>query len=164
MAAITDLSTASAAVATDYTVLNQSGTDRKVTVSNLVSPSGTWTPSLRFGGADTGLTYTARYGAYFKLGALIIVFAQIELSNKGSSTGAATVIGLPVASIATSNFYVPVYLQAYAVTGGFLEGNIAPGAQIISLYSIASGTRAALTHAEFINTSVCQIVAIYQQA
>jgi len=43
------------------------------------------------------------------------------------------------------------------------DGNIAPGAQIISLYTLASGTRVALTNAEFTNSSVFQIVAIYEQ-
>lgn len=142
------------------------GNDRELTVpatgTAALIANSTWTPSLRFGGADTGLTYTARYGAYFTIGGLLIAFAQIELSNKGSSTGAATIVGLPVASINTANFYVPVYLQAYAVAGGFIEGNIAPGASTISLYSLASGTRAALTNAEFTNTSTFQIATIYQ--
>lgn len=164
MAAITDLAAASSVAAADLFVINQSGTDKKVTADKLaVQVAGTWTPSLRFGGADTSLTYAARYGRYYTLGKIVIAFAQIELSAKGSSTGAATVIGLPLAAINVANFYVPVYLQAYAVTGGFIEGNIAPGAQIISLYSLASGTRVALTHAEFTNGSVFQIVAIYEQ-
>jgi len=126
--------------------------------------SGTWTPSLRFGGADTALTYTARYGQYYTFGSLVVAFVQIELSNKGSSTGAATIIGLPFPSINTANFYVPVYLQAFAVTGGFIEGNITPNTSIINLYSLAAGTRAALTNTDFVNTSTFQIVALYQKA
>jgi len=164
MAAITDLASATSVATSDLLVLSQSGADKKVTADKFaIQTASTWTPSLRFGGADTSLTYTARYGRYYALGKIVIAFAQIELSNKGSSTGAATVIGLPIAAINVANFYVPVYLQAYAVTGGFLEGNIAPGAQIISLYTLASGTRVALTNAEFTNSSVFQIVAIYEQ-
>lgn len=124
--------------------------------------NSTWTPSLLFGGANTGMTYAARYGAYFTIGGLLIAFAQIELSAKGSSTGAATISGLPVAAINTTNFYVPVYLQAYNVTGGFIEGNIAPGGTTINLYSLSAGTRSGLTHAEFVNNSTFQVVAIYQ--
>lgn len=163
MAAITDLASASSVAVGDYLVISQSGTDKKVTANKFaIQTAGTWTPSLRFGGADTGLTYANRYGRYYVLGGLVFAFAQFELSAKGSSTGAVTVTGLPFPSINTANFYTPVFLQAYAVTGTFIEGNIAPAASTITLYSLASGTRSALTDAAFTASSVMQITAIYE--
>lgn len=59
---------------------------------------GTWTPSLEFGGATTGITYNARAGFYVKVGKVIHVWLYFNLSNKGSATGTATVAGLPFTS------------------------------------------------------------------
>lgn len=63
--------------------------------------SGTWTPTLSFGGGSTGLTYAQRSGSYIKIGKLVIANAFFELSAKGSSTGGAVISGLPFNSGAT---------------------------------------------------------------
>ena len=59
---------------------------------------GTWTPSVEFGGATTGITYNARQGYYVKTGKVVHVWLYFNLSNKGSATGTATVAGLPFTS------------------------------------------------------------------
>lgn len=59
---------------------------------------GTWTPALAFGGGSTGLTYSTRGGVYTKVGRVVTVTAYIALSAKGSSTGSATITGLPFTS------------------------------------------------------------------
>src|SRR5262249_32540240 len=51
--------------------------------------SGTWTPTLRFGGGTTGITYAAQQGTYTQIGSQVIASFHINLSNKGSSTGSA---------------------------------------------------------------------------
>lgn len=56
---------------------------------------GTFTPTLRFGGGTTGITYASRLGGYIKIGKLVTVEINITLTNKGSSTGGATITGLP---------------------------------------------------------------------
>ena len=56
---------------------------------------GDWTPVIAFGGASTGITYTARDGAYTKIGRQVTLTFMVELSSKGSSTGDATITGLP---------------------------------------------------------------------
>jgi hypothetical protein len=57
---------------------------------------GTWTPVLNFGGATTGITYSAtRFGTYTKFGRGVVVNFNFILTSKGSATGAATVSGLP---------------------------------------------------------------------
>jgi len=59
---------------------------------------GTWIPTLAFGGGTTGITYNGRYGAYLKLGRLVNIYLFFSLSSKGSSTGSATITGLPFLS------------------------------------------------------------------
>ena len=59
---------------------------------------GTWTPLLRFGGASVGMTYSTQLGQYTKVGKLCHIQGNITLSAKGSSTGAASIAGLPFAA------------------------------------------------------------------
>ena len=56
---------------------------------------GSWTPVLKFGGGTTGITYSARDGSYTRIGRQVTVHFMIEMTSKGSSTGTATVTGLP---------------------------------------------------------------------
>jgi len=56
---------------------------------------GTWTPTLTFGGASTGITYTGNYGFYTKIGGQVFITGYIELSSKGSATGYADIKSLP---------------------------------------------------------------------
>jgi len=56
---------------------------------------GTFTPVLEFGNATTGITYNNRDGMYVKVGELVMIQIFIELSNKGSASGDATISGLP---------------------------------------------------------------------
>jgi hypothetical protein len=59
---------------------------------------GTWTPALAFGGAAVAMTYNAQAGTYTRIGRLVHCFARLSLSAKGSSTGSATITGLPFTS------------------------------------------------------------------
>lgn len=57
--------------------------------------TGSWTPDLKFGGNNVGITYLYRNGKYVKIGKLVFINFRIELTNKGSSTGSAYITGLP---------------------------------------------------------------------
>lgn len=65
--------------------------------------TGTWTPSVTFGGAAVGLTYTTRTAQYTKVGKLAIAMFDIVLSAKGSSTGQLQISGLPFTADAASS-------------------------------------------------------------
>ena len=65
--------------------------------------TGTWTPTVTFGGASVGVVYTANTnGRYVKVGGVVYVSGCLFLSNKGSSTGNATIGGLPFAHLNSS--------------------------------------------------------------
>ncbi len=64
---------------------------------------GTFTPVLEFGNATTGITYSNRDGMYVKVGELVMMQIFIELSNKGSASGDATISGLPFTMRTLSN-------------------------------------------------------------
>ena len=56
---------------------------------------GTWTMGITFGGGSTGNVYVVNTGTYTKIGRQVTVNGQIGLSTKGSSTGVASLSGLP---------------------------------------------------------------------
>ncbi len=62
---------------------------------------GIFTPTLRFGGGEVGLTYGGapqsvyRAGHYTRIGRVVTFSLRIILTNKGTSTGQATIEGLP---------------------------------------------------------------------
>jgi hypothetical protein len=60
---------------------------------------GTFTPGVAFGGGTTGITYTTQTGKYLQFGNIVLMTGAVLLSNKGSSTGAVTLTGFPVASV-----------------------------------------------------------------
>jgi hypothetical protein len=58
--------------------------------------STNWTPSLQFGtvGGNVGMTGT-QTGLYVRMGSLVQIWCDINLTNKGTSTGDAFITGLP---------------------------------------------------------------------
>jgi hypothetical protein len=66
---------------------------------------GTWTAIVTFGGNSVGQTYTSNSGSYTKIGRQVTVSSYIEFSNKGSSTGAALITGLPFPIASGLNFF-----------------------------------------------------------
>ena len=60
--------------------------------------TGRWTPALKLGGGNTGITYSDAQGSWTQHGKNMHAEFQFTLSSKGSSTGGATVTGLPIAS------------------------------------------------------------------
>ena len=71
---------------------------------------GTFTPGIAFGGASTGVTYSVNKGSYIKIGRFVQCYGHLTLASKGTSTGAATITGLP--------FTVGNYLPNTALDGG----------------------------------------------
>ena len=63
---------------------------------------GTWTMGIAFGGASVGVTTTNTTGTYTKIGRQVTVNGVLSLSSKGSSSGTATITGLPF-TIGNSN-------------------------------------------------------------
>jgi len=76
---------------------------------------GTFTASITFGGGSTGITYASRTATYTKIGRQVTVNGLIELSNKGTSTGAAKIEGLPfnISGGSFGNYSAPTLRPAY---------------------------------------------------
>lgn len=59
---------------------------------------GTFTPVLAFGGGTTDITYSAQTGTFTRIGKIVFVNIRITITSNGTSTGDATISGLPYAS------------------------------------------------------------------
>jgi hypothetical protein len=67
---------------------------------------GTWTPTIEFGGASVGVSYSTNVGTYTKVGNLVKASCYVQMSSKGTSGGAARIQGLPF-SVGGSGNYTP---------------------------------------------------------
>lgn len=107
-----------------------------------------FTPALKFGGANVGMTGTFT-GLYWKIGpSLIFYYIRITLTVKGTSPGAATITGLPFTTTQTTQFPISFYANmAGIVTAG------AYGGTTITLTNGGAVSSANMTDANFTATS-----------
>ena len=125
---------------------------------------GTWTPTVTFGGGSTGLTLDAgaSVGRYVKIGRSVTINVRILFTNKGSSTGAAVIGGLPFTSGGS-----------FAPCGHFLNGGITftgvpqfmvnAAATTFSCGQVTTaGTASGLADTNFSNSSDLFLQTVYQ--
>jgi hypothetical protein len=128
---------------------------------------GVWTPAVTFGGAATGVAYgSSCLGRYTKIGNLVTVTGMLTLTSKGSSTGPASITGLPFASL-NDGIYGSIavgYAGGFSGVSGTVLGLIGPNGSKVSLYQSANGAATGLTNANFTNSSTLYFTASYQAA
>lgn len=114
---------------------------------------GTFTPGISFGGSSTGITYAGQQGFYTKIGRLVHVVIQINLSDKGAQTGNALVTALPFTSstITNSSFVVSRWINMANIVNmaGFGDNN----ATSITLRNAAAVSSGTLQETDFTDTS-----------
>ena len=126
---------------------------------------GTWVPVFAFGGASVGQTYGAAIGAYTKIGNLVTVSAYLVLTALGSSTGNATITGLPftsgnVGSRRTAGSLGDLLAISFAdVPNAIILEN---SAVIYLLETTNAGNTTALTDGNFANNSGLKISFSYR--
>lgn len=122
---------------------------------------GTFTPALNFGGASVGMTYTKQEGVYTKIGRVVYLQINIVLSAKGSSTGSATITGLPFTS-AASPITGGTFLASNMITVAVPSFFIGAVGTTITLQDFTGSTNAAMTNGDFNNTSELYITTFYR--
>lgn len=76
-----------------------------------VYETGTWTPSLEFGGASVGITYGDTEGVYTRVGNQVTIQGIVTLTSKGSSTGFVRLLGLPFAGADGIKSYNGIFIN-----------------------------------------------------
>jgi hypothetical protein len=128
---------------------------------------GTFTPALLFGGGSTGLTYDDRVGRYTKWGDTVFFQAYLNLSAKGSSSGAATVSALPFTSAANNRSTCSLGMGSGAsesfTFADWPFAQISVSATAVALYeSLNNGTVSTIADTDFNNASVFFVSGVYQ--
>jgi hypothetical protein len=124
---------------------------------------GTWTMGVSFGGASVGVTTSANTGTYTKIGRQVTVNGFLILTNKGSSTGAAAITGLPFAIGVGNSYQAPSSLRFQNITfadqyQGFGEQSFTKiNLEEITILGVASS----ITDADFANNSNVMVSLTY---
>jgi hypothetical protein len=119
---------------------------------------GTFTPTLAFGGGTTGITYTTRTGRYTKVGRLVHITIVLLLSSKGSSTGSATITGLPLSAAALAP--LAAFVDATNLASQHLQP-IVDGTVVRARY-MNGGSSNNMTDASFNNTTLFNVRGTYE--
>ena len=125
---------------------------------------GTWTVGIAFGGGSTGVTYSGQQGTYTKVGRQVTCVGVFALTSKGSSTGSATITGLPFTVAANEPNYGGVaFGYNYQVSfADMLYGRTIAGGTTIALTETTNaGVDTNITDADFTNASVLRFTLTY---
>jgi hypothetical protein len=118
---------------------------------------GVFTPTVAFGGASVGVTYTTQQGAFTRIGNVITYTLNVQLSAKGSSTGNVTIGGFPYASGATYSYVSGVVdYGSTSSIGGNVIGRIGAASSSMALsYTsvVATGGGTFINDTHFNNTT-----------
>lgn len=128
---------------------------------------GTWTPTIAFGGGTTGQSYAYQTGSYTKIGNRVFISMYVNFSNKGSSTGTATITGLPFTSASTSALYNNAAIWVNTMTGlsGSIQAYNGPGTSTISeLAYVGTGGQTIISNSNFTNGSDIMVNFSYRVA
>jgi len=177
--AVSDLTAGRAISATQLTlttgnviVANGQGVDFSATpgtgTSELLADyeTGTWTPAIAFGGGTTGITYStgnfANTGYYTKVGNVVTLVGGLTLTSKGSSTGVATITGLPFATKSGPPYLGPEASGIVSNSGGLttLTGIFLFADHTASTLSLYTGANVAFTDAQFTNSTTLYGISI----
>ncbi len=125
---------------------------------------GDFTPSLKFGGNNAEITYGAQAGTYTRIGRFVYFEIILLLTNKGISTGNATIDGLPFVSFNRPRFFLFSPDRMNLPTAGQdFKAWIGANKSNIELYSRRTGSSdIAVTNEQFLNTTNLYIAGYYQ--
>lgn len=128
-------------------------------VAGLAAEVGSFTPTLLFGGGNTGMLGTF-IGAYTKIGNIAFIEIGITLTALGSSTGAVTLGGLPFTANGSQALnYSASSMQS--LTGTPLAAVIGATATA-AVYQWGATGITAITHATFTATTNLSITGVYR--
>jgi hypothetical protein len=123
---------------------------------------GTFTPTLRFGGSNTGMTSSVS-GRYTKIGRVVNIQIRITLSNKGSSTGQAT-LSLPITCRELNSSGCFGFINSATNNSTWTNQQLPtldPNSDVIVLRYASAGSFVDHTHDNFTNTTDLILSATY---
>lgn len=114
---------------------------------------GLFTPTISFGGAAVGVTYSTQEGRYERIGRTIFISGSVSLTNKGSSTGVASIAGLPFIPAINASINA-VAISGFSSLIAGTTGILSPGVSEIFIRLPGTAGAVSVTNANLTNTSV----------
>jgi len=142
------------------TTAGAAGTRTSNTISDY--EIGTWTPTIDIGGSGFNGT-SANTGSYVKIGNIVSIFGNINISNTGSFTGTVRLSGLPFSPLTyDSSLIISRYSNLAAGFSGNPYGAIFSSNGYIYLYKYASGgSSTQLDKTDLLNNAIFYYSGIY---
>jgi len=129
-------------------------------INQLGNISGTFTPAITLGGGNTGITYAGRSATFSKNGNVVNFAVLIQLSSKGSSTGALAVTGMPFSANGSGLDIYPIFgtnITTATAMFGLQSGTT------IAIYRFVSGSSpATILDSDLVDTSYIYFTGAYQ--
>jgi hypothetical protein len=131
---------------------------------NSANFSGTFTPTITFGGASVGMTYSRQEGSYVKIGNIVFVRIDIVLTAKGSSTGDVKINNLPFVSETVIGINNPATFRTIGITfADVIQGYVPDGTDYILMAELTkAGSSSALSESNFSDTSRLMLNVFYE--
>lgn len=125
--------------------------------------TGTWTPTLTFGGSSTGIVYGTQLGNYIRIGDLVIASFNLILDvSSVLPTGDAQIVGLPfTAGILLGTCQITNMTSMTGLTGP-IQGYVDSGTTLVILFEWISTGISTIDDTMFTTTSAINGVCIYQ--
>ena len=116
---------------------------------------GTWTPLIRFGGSASGRVQDISEGRYTKVGRVVHVQCYVRLTAKGTSTGPATIVGLPFTVLSGNEGFSAAGVRPSSISfsGQFLVIPNPNTDELLLDECTAAGLLTDITDADFTNSS-----------
>jgi hypothetical protein len=144
------------------------GTGTSVSLTGREQPvyeTGTWTPSITFGGGSTGITYSAQEGYYTRIGDVVHIEGNLTLTAVGSDTGTAKLEGFPFTSRNTTDSAACINFsraQNMASLTSQINGFLTNNTTAATLYDWGAAGSTGLTEANFTATTQLRFSGTYK--
>lgn len=116
--------------------------------------TGTFTPTLTFGGASTGMTFAQQVGRWVRRGGVVTWWTFLQLTAKGSATGDAvvTLTGLPNS---LANYPAQASVDLMAALTGHVSGMqiVSSNTVQVRMFNGTTSEAGSATHANFTDTT-----------
>lgn len=133
------------------------GAGSTVTVA-LNTANTPWVPVLRFGGSNTGITYSIQQGFYCQIGHVVTFSLAIVLTSKGAQAGTATITGLGFGAVLAVGLQGTCSNLTFANQLAFgTDGTTITFNQLVS-----GGLSTQLDNTAFANDTILNISGIFQ--
>jgi len=143
--------------------VNIDRSSQSIDVRDFTNVSTNFTPTLTFGGGSNGITYSNRVGKYVRHGNMVFFTVYIALTSKGTSTGVASITGLPIASQPTAGNIQTLAVHADQFVSGItnLQSRVLPNTTVLQINKFAAGASTATADTDFGNFSAISISGSY---